>query len=199
MATVQVTGWCTQSPKTWVCLYWPWEFLSKSSTHTHRRPSHTFPIWIFFIDWNLISRSLFLLLFLFLLFSLSYRRSRFRSNLITRKISLFLLLLLLFLLARNDIKYRKIIRHEDFIASRRIMDTKGLMAIDIHVQYRKIIKSVEIVESILRSLVSFYSRISSSFLYTSEFVFCTCSHDPPLLFRINIAWCELNEVSKVRA
>lgn len=92
-----------------------------------------------------------------------------------------------FLLARNDIKYRKIIRHEDFIASRRIMDTKGLMAIDIHVQYRKIIKSVEIVESILRSLVSFYSRISSPFLYTSEFVFCTCSHDPPLLFRINIA------------
>lgn len=92
-----------------------------------------------------------------------------------------------FLLARNDIKYRKIIRHEDFIASRRIMDTKGLMAIDIHVQYRKIIKSVEIVESILRSLVSFYSRISSPFLYTSEFVFCTCSHDSPLLFRINIA------------
>lgn len=92
-----------------------------------------------------------------------------------------------FLLARNDIKYRKITRHEDFIASRRIMDTKGLMAIDIHVQYRKIIKSVEIVESILRSLVSFYSRISSPFLYTSEFVFCTCSHDPPLLFRINIA------------
>lgn len=70
--------------------------ISLEILHTHRRPSHTFPIWIFFIDSNLISRSLFLLLFLFLLFSLSYRRSRFRSNLITRKISLFLLLLLLF-------------------------------------------------------------------------------------------------------
>lgn len=103
--------------------------ISLEILHTHTHTS--FPIWIFFIE-------PYLSIFVSPL-SFSLTRLRFRSNFITRKISLLLLFLFSFpLFSRETIDNTSpgLYRVETYS----VMDTKGLMGIDIHVQYRKIIK-----------------------------------------------------------